>query len=65
MDVPPLQMLPATTDSSLTPLFDTTPAAITYWKTRQNANLYFAVTPVFDTTLQKCVRIDYCVKKRE
>ena len=65
MDVPQLQTLPAAMDSSLTPLFDTTPASITYWKTRRNANLYFALTPVFDTTSQKCVRIDYCVKKRE
>ena len=64
-DTPPLQMLPAATDSSLAPVFDTTPASIICWQTRQNANPYFGVTPVFDTTLQKCVRIDYCVKKRE
>ena len=52
-------MLPAATDSSLTPLFDTTPAAITCWQTKRNVGLYSAVTPVFDTTSQKRVRIDY------
>ena len=54
-------MLPPATDSSLTPLFDTTPASIICWQTRRNTNLCFGVTPVFDTTLQKRVRIDYCV----
>ena len=46
-------------DSSLTPVFDTTPAAITCWQTRRNVDLYSAVTPLFDTTPQKRVRIDY------
>ena len=53
--------LPAMPDSSLTPVFDTTPAGITCWQTRRNAGLYSAVTPLFDTTLQKRVRIDYCI----
>ena len=63
--VSPPHGLFAATDSSLTPVFDTTPVAITCWQTGRNAGLYSVVTPVFDTTLQKCVRIDYCVKKRE
>ena len=61
--VPPLQMLPAAPDISLTPVFDTTPVAITCWQTRRNTNLYFGVTPIFDTTSQKHVRIDYYVKE--
>ena len=50
--VPLLQMFLAAPDSSLTPVFDTTPVAITCWQIGRNAGLYSVVTPVFDTTSQ-------------
>ena len=55
--VSPPHGLPAAPDSSLTPVFDTTSVAITCWQTRQNADPYFAVTPLFDTTPAQRVKI--------